>query len=245
MTSNDTPTSDTGNEGQDQGHGQLRVPARGEIRLHRAAAWSFGLAVPAVAAMGLDRIADSGTDPMEILATVLATVMTGLFSAYAAVVAHQLQDDRDLVAYAADLVATRRNPVTGEAEILMIRRRWAPFKGAWAFPGGHVNRDETSRTGAAREGLEETHLPVEVDNLVFVDVYDAPGRDPRGRVVGTAWHVHLTGEDALAEPEADDDAAAAEWVNITDLLAGRLGAIAFDHGTVIRDTIAKYPTPAA
>lgn len=153
-------------------------------------------------------------------------------------------DGRDRYAYAADVLATRRHPVTGDAELLMIRRGHEPYVGSWAFPGGHVDPDETSRTAAAREALEETHVPVDEAELQFVGLYDAPDRDPRGRVIGTAWTVHLTGPAALAEPEGDDDAAAAAWVSIAALLAGEAGPIAFDHDQVIADAIDRYPIPA-
>ncbi|ONK09239.1 NUDIX domain-containing protein [Streptomyces sp. MP131-18] len=153
-------------------------------------------------------------------------------------------DDRDRYAYAADVLATRRHPETGDAELLMIRRGHEPYVGALAFPGGHVDPGETSRQAAAREALEETHVSVPVDELRFVGLYDAPGRDPRGRVIGTAWMVHLTGQDALVEPEADDDAAAAAWVSIAALLSGQAGLVAFDHAQVIADAVDRYPIPA-
>lgn len=154
-------------------------------------------------------------------------------------------DHRELVGYAADVLATRRNPVTTDAELLMIRRGHYPFVGALAFPGGYVDHHETAQQAAAREGAEETHVLVDAADLQFVGLYDQPDRDPRGRVVGTAWHIHLTGADALFEPVADDDAAAAQWVSIDALLGGALGAIAFDHEQVVRDLIATYPIPAA
>lgn len=154
-------------------------------------------------------------------------------------------DHRELVGYAADVLATRRHPVTGDAELLMIRRGHYPFVGAWAFPGGYVDGHETAQQAAAREGAEETHLLVDADDLRFVGLYDVPERDPRGRVIGTAWHLHLTGEAALFEPVADDDAAAAQWVSIAALLSGDLGDIAFDHKQVVRDMLAQYPIPAA
>jgi 8-oxo-dGTP diphosphatase len=151
-------------------------------------------------------------------------------------------DHRELVGYAADVLATRSNPETGDAEILMIRRGHYPFVGAWAFPGGYVDHDETAQAAAAREAGEETHLVVDAEDLAWVGLYDQPDRDPRGRVVGTAWHLHLTGAAALFEPEADDDAAAAAWVSITALLSGDLGPIAFDHERVICDAAEKYST---
>ena len=48
--------------------------------------------------------------------------------------------------------------ITREAEpkVLLIQRRNPPFKGAWAFPGGFMDMDETTEQCAVRELEEET-----------------------------------------------------------------------------------------
>jgi len=147
---------------------------------------------------------------------------------------------RELVGYAADVLATRRNPLTDNAEILMIRRGKPPYKNYWAFPGGYVDGGETAQEAAAREAGEEIRLPVDPETLKFVGLYDRPNRDPRGRVVGTAWWLHLTGDAARFEPVPDPtEVAGAQWLRITALLDREFGEIAFDHAGVIRDLIAK------
>ena len=42
--------------------------------------------------------------------------------------------------------------------MLLIQRGFDPFKGAWAFPGGFMNMDETTEQRAIRELEEETGL---------------------------------------------------------------------------------------
>jgi 8-oxo-dGTP diphosphatase len=149
-------------------------------------------------------------------------------------------DDRELVAYAADVVAYRKAlSEHEEIEILLIQRRWAPFVGQWALPGGHVDAEETSQAAAARELAEETGINVNVADLERVGIFDEPGRDPRGRVVSVAYVIEA---DPWAAPVAGDDAAAAKWVGLSEAFATGL---AFDHDEVIRQALAKaFGAPA-
>ena len=52
--------------------------------------------------------------------------------------------------------------ITREAEpkVLLIQRGNPPFRGAWAFPGGFMDMDETTEQCAIRELEEETGLRV-------------------------------------------------------------------------------------
>ena len=66
-------------------------------------------------------------------------------------------------------------------EILLVRRNDPPFKSSWALPGGFMEMEETLEQAARRELLEETGITA--GELIRFDVYDAPGRDPRGRTL--------------------------------------------------------------
>lgn len=134
----------------------------------------------------------------------------------------------DRTVYATDLVAFRRL-TSGIVTVLLIRRGYAPHRGAWALPGGYVEPDETSRQAAAREAAEETGAQVEPEALHFVGVYDEPERDERGRVISAAWMVDLSEADAVTVT-AGDDAAEAAWFAVDDALSLPL---AFDHGDII------------
>ncbi len=56
--------------------------------------------------------------------------------------------------------------------ILLIRRAIEPRYGAWTFPGGFIEIDESVEESAAREAREETGADVEV--LDLVGVYSKP-----------------------------------------------------------------------
>lgn len=115
-----------------------------------------------------------------------------------------------------------------DVEILLIRRKNPPYQGAWALPGGFLDKDETAETCAARELEEETG--VTTAGLTLVGVYSEPQRDPRGRTVTLAYTTVLEKKDL--RPEARDDAAEVGWFAIT-----ALPELAFDHDRIIADAI--------
>lgn len=117
----------------------------------------------------------------------------------------------------------------GEPHVLLIQRGHPPFQGCWALPGGYVDDGETSEQAAHRELAEETGL--ETAPLARLDVYDAPDRDPRGRVVSVAYTAVLAEADV---PTAGDDAVEAAWLLADQLLADPT-RLAFDHGQVVAD----------
>lgn len=119
----------------------------------------------------------------------------------------------------------------GELHVLLIQRKYPPFQGCWALPGGYVDDGETSLQAAHRELAEETGLVV--PELRRVDVYDEPMRDPRGRVVSVAYSAVLA---EAVSPTAGDDAARAEWMPVAPLLASP-STLAFDHAVVLVDAL--------
>lgn len=122
-----------------------------------------------------------------------------------------------------DIVASRKG--TSNWEVLLIKRKKEPFAGKWALPGGFVNTDEEVTMAAVRELKEETGLDVKEKELRLIDYFDAPDRDPRGRVISFAFEVKVGGEFSV---KGADDAAEAEWYPIDDL-----PELAFDHQTIL------------
>lgn len=111
-------------------------------------------------------------------------------------------------------------------EVLLIQRRDAPFAGAWALPGGFVEKGETLAAAAHREFAEETGITgVTLRQLA---AYGAPGRDPRGWTVSVVFWGWVVQEKVVLN--AGDDAADARWWPVD-----ALPPLAFDHAKIIAD----------
>ena len=117
----------------------------------------------------------------------------------------------------------------GRLAVLLVRRAHPPFQGAWAAPGGFLNRDERIEEAAWRELAEEAGIRPR--SLHGLGPYDQPDRDPRGRVITFAY-LGIVGPEAYAT--AGDDAAETAWHDVR-----RLPELAFDHDQVLADAVAR------
>lgn len=127
----------------------------------------------------------------------------------------------------ADVVALAPD-TAGVWHVLLIERGDEPYKGREALPGGYVRTGELTEHAAARELLEETGITAPA-NLARIDIFDAPQRDPRGRVISVAYLARL---DTTIEPTAGDDAAAAHWIPVATALSSSQ-QLAFDHRQIL------------
>jgi 8-oxo-dGTP diphosphatase len=109
-------------------------------------------------------------------------------------------------------------------EVLLIRRRKAPFADRWAIPGGFVDMDESLEQGALRELEEETGVrDVYLEQLY---TFGAPGRDPRGRTITVAYYALVNS--SHVHPKGADDASEARWFDVR-----KLPPLAFDHDQIL------------
>ena len=109
-------------------------------------------------------------------------------------------------------------------EVLLIQRKNDPYKGQWALPGGFVEMDESVETSAQREAKEETGMSDL--KLIQVGVFGSPDRDPRTRVISSAFMTLVRPYKAKAR--AGDDAASVGWFPVK-----RPPELAFDHKEII------------
>jgi len=129
-----------------------------------------------------------------------------------------------------DIVLIRN--VSSGHQVLLIKRANDPFKGKYALPGGFVDINEDLENAAARELTEETGL--EKINLLQIHSFSAPNRDPRGRVISTAFGAVLDNEGEFSL-QPGSDASQAAWVDLSDL-----PPLAFDHLLIIETALKKF-----
>jgi len=115
----------------------------------------------------------------------------------------------------------------GRLQVLVWQRAQQPFAGAWALPGGDLGPDERLGASLARHLAEKVDVR-EVAHLEQLETRSDPGRDPRSRVLGTAY-LGLVPSDV--EPAVPADTA---WHDVA-----RLPATAFDHGSIIESARAR------
>ena len=110
-------------------------------------------------------------------------------------------------------------------EVLLVKRKFDPFKTSWALPGGFLDEgDESLELAAARELVEETN----VGNVYLEQLYSFgdKGRDPRGRTV-TVAHLALLRQEEF-ELKTSSEASGVAWWPVNDL-----PPLAFDHGDIV------------
>lgn len=111
-----------------------------------------------------------------------------------------------------------------ELQILLIRRKEAPYRNRWALPGGFVRIDESLDEAAQRELEEETGV-----NCGFLEqlyTFGTVDRDPRERVITVAYYALLKSDKKRLK--ARTDAIAAKWHSIQEL-----PKLAFDHQNIV------------
>ncbi len=114
-----------------------------------------------------------------------------------------------------------------DGKILLIERKFDPFKGSWAIPGGFLEENESLQECAIREMHEETGLSTVP--YCLVGIYSDPKRDPRG-VVAAAYLVRKVG----GTLKASSDAKSTKWFDLNSL-----PKMAADHLSIIEDAIKK------
>ncbi len=120
--------------------------------------------------------------------------------------------------------------VDENGNVVMVERKYPPFRGQLAFPGGFLHKGESHKKAVLRETKEETDLDVEIAKKI--GVFDRPGRDPRGLVETTAFLCTVKGD--IRKAKAGDDAALA---TIQSLISLKERYMAFDHEDILKAAV--------
>jgi 8-oxo-dGTP diphosphatase len=110
------------------------------------------------------------------------------------------------------------------SKILLIKRKYEPFKGKWALPGGFVEYGEKVEDAVLREIKEETGLITKIKEII--GVYSDPNRDPRGHTVSIVFLLDII----TGKLRAEDDASVVKFFNFN-----KLPDLSFDHSIIIQD----------
>jgi 8-oxo-dGTP diphosphatase len=109
--------------------------------------------------------------------------------------------------------------------VLLVKRKYEPFKNTWALPGGFVLQAESLEEAVTRELKEETGITVNYLEQLYT--FGVPDRDPRQRIVSVAYFA-LINSGSYTEINAGTDADDAKWYNINEL-----PRLAFDHKKIV------------
>ena len=120
---------------------------------------------------------------------------------------------------------------TDGISILLIERKYPPFKQSWALPGGFVQENESLETAVKRELEEETGIKVSFLEQLYT--FGEPGRDPRQRVISVTYF-GLVKSGFYQELKASTDAEDVKWFSIK-----KLPRLAFDHKEIIQRAIER------
>jgi len=113
-----------------------------------------------------------------------------------------------------------------QGKLLLIRRKFPPYQGQFALPGGFVEVGETVENAVLRELREETGIEGHIERLV--GVYSDPARDPRRHNVSVAFLIAPTSQ----FPVGGDDAESAAFE-----VYGPQVELAFDHALIVADAM--------
>jgi ADP-ribose pyrophosphatase YjhB (NUDIX family) len=88
-----------------------------------------------------------------------------------------------------------------DGKILLVKRKFEPYKGDWCLPAGFMEYDESPEQCAIRETKEELGVDVELDGLF--GVYSGKD-DPRTHAVLVMYWAKVTGGDMKPGDDAEE-----------------------------------------
>lgn len=118
----------------------------------------------------------------------------------------------------------------GVLKVLLIRMKKKPYTGRWALPGGRLEAAETAE-GTARRILR-VQTGVHDAYLEQLATFDAPKRDPFGRVISVA-HVALMRSEGVTL-KTSEKYAGVKWEAIA-----KAKSLAYDHDLILETAVRR------
>ena len=115
-----------------------------------------------------------------------------------------------------------------QGNIVLIKRKFPPFKDYYALPGGFIEKGENPKQAIRREVKEETNLNVNI--IKRIGVFDEEGRDPRGRIISTVYLCRIVSDSS--DMESGTDSADVELIPKNKI---KLLDLAFDHREILKE----------
>ena len=157
---------------------------------------------------------------LNIIISIIITgilVITIIFNIYM-----RIQVKRVKVGHAVDAVIEDRN-----GNIILIKRKYPPFQGFYALPGGFIEPGEKPKQALFREVKEETNLDVKI--IEKIGIFDEEGRDPRGVIHSTAYKCVVFDTSNMRSGDDSRDVKLIPKNQLKDI------ELAFDHKKIIKE----------
>lgn len=134
--------------------------------------------------------------------------------------------------HTADAVVFRVDLEANRLMTLLVHRGTPdePYHGQWALPGGFMDMGESLQVTARRELEEETGI--KVSYMEQLATFDGPDRDPRGRVISTAYLALTRATDIRSSDEGE-----VRWWPVK-----YLPPLAFDHDDIMQVALQRLRT---
>jgi 8-oxo-dGTP diphosphatase len=123
----------------------------------------------------------------------------------------------------------------GQMSLLLMKRREEPFANSWTLPGGFLRIEQQETFEMTAKLVLRDKTGIEDVFLEQLYTFDAPDRDPRGRVISVSYFalVNPTKYD-LITGEAAHDVQWFDWKNLPKL--------GFDHAQIVEKAIQRLKT---
>ena len=122
-----------------------------------------------------------------------------------------------------------------DMKILVVKRRYPPFAGMWALPGGFAKEDEMPLQTCMRRLLKETGVSVDEKSAVALSPRSKEDRDPRGAIEAQTYLFLLPTHEGVGSGIQTDSIRECGWMKLVNL-----PELAFDHGAILCEALGLF-----